>query len=115
MFWINEFLSARRVHGGQDSQQVGTWVMIYINFAEEVAEYWRRKKFLTTDEELRHTIIVWLTKAASALQRGFLEKYDGREMPMMERTIAAMTQALYNGGNIKLPSWDQKKFGGKKS
>ena len=115
LFWINEFLSARRVHGGQDSQQVGTWVMIYINFAEEVAEYWRRKKFLTTDAELRHTIIVWLTKAASALQRGFLEKYDGREMPMMERTITAMTQALYNGGNIKLPSWDQKKFGGKKS
>lgn len=107
MFWINEFLSARRVHSGQDSQQVGTWVMIYINFAEEVAEYWRRKKFLTTDEDLRHTIIVWLTKAASALQRGFLENYTGREMPMMERTITAMTQALYNGGNIKLPSWSK--------
>lgn len=107
LFWINEVLSARRVHGGQDSQQVGTWVLIYINFAEEVAEFWRRKKFLTTDAELRHTIIVWLTKAASALQRGFLENYKGREMPMMERTITAMTQALYNGGSIKLPSWSK--------
>ncbi len=108
MFWIDEFLSARRVHSGQDSQQVGTWVQIYINFAEEVAEFWRRKKFLTSNEELRHTIIVWLCKATGALQRAFFEKYNGREVPMMEKTIAAMTQALYNGGNIKLPSWSKK-------
>ena len=107
IFWINEFLSARRVHGGQDSQQIGTWVQIYINFAEEVAEYWRRKKFLTTDAELRHTIIIWLTKAAGALQRAFMQKYDGRETKMMERVIPAMANALNNGGNIKLPSWSK--------
>ena len=105
IFWIDEVLSARRQHSGQDSQQIGTWVEIYINFAEEVNEFWRRKKFISTHEELRHTIIVWLTKAAGALQRALLEKYNGRETQMMERVIPAMTLALTNGGNIKFPAW----------
>ena len=108
IFWIDEFLSARRVHEGQDSQQIGTWVEIYINFAEEVNEYWRRKKFLETNAELRHTIIVWLTKAAGALQSAFLQNYEGRETRMIERVIPAMVNALQNGGNIKFPSWPKK-------
>ena len=108
MYWIDEFLSARRVHEGQDSQGIGTWVNIYINFAEEVNEYWRRKKFIKTDADLRHTIIIWLTKAASALQRAFLENYEGRETRMIEKVIPAMVNALQNGGNIKFPSWPKK-------
>ena len=108
IFWIDEFLSARRVHEGQDSQQIGTWVEIYVNFAEEVNEFWRRKKFLTTDAELRHTIIVWLTKAAGALQSAFFKGYEGRETRMIEKVIPAMVNALQNGGNIKLPQWPKK-------
>ena len=108
IFWIDEFLSARRVHEGQDSQQTGTWVEIYINFAEEVNEFWRRKKFLKTDAELRHTIIVWLTKAAGALQTAFLKGYEGRETRMIEKVIPAMVNALQNGGNIKFPQWPKK-------
>ncbi|MBQ9479220.1 MAG: glycosyltransferase [Selenomonadaceae bacterium] len=109
IFWINEVLSARRMHAGQDSQQIDTWVQIYVNFAEEVNEFWRRKKFITTNEELRHTIIVWLTKAAGALQRAFLDHYRGAETDMMERVIPAMVLALSNGGNIKFPSWSEVK------
>ena len=108
LYWIDEFLSARRVHEGQDSQDIRTWVNIYINFAEEVADFWRRKKFLETNAELRHTIIIWLTKAAGALQRAFLENYEGRETKMIEKVIPAMVNALQNGGNIKFPSWPKK-------
>ena len=107
LYWIDEVLSARRVHPGQDSQQIGTWVQIYVDFAEEAAEYWRRRKFLTTDEELRHTIIIWLTKAAGALQRAFLENYKGRETRLIQKVIPAMTAALNNGGKIKFPVWSK--------
>lgn len=103
IFWINEILSARREHSGQSSQLISTWVKIYVDFALEVNEFWSRKKFLTTQDELRHTIIVWLTKAAAALQRAFFEGYNGNETIMIQKIIPAMAEALNNGGIIKFP------------
>ena len=101
IYWINEPLSARRVHANQGTMQIDIWMQFYINFAKEVATAWNRKIFLETEEELRKTIIHWLPKAANALQRGLLENYNGKEMKIMPKVITLMTQALYNGYNLK--------------
>ena len=110
LFWINEPLSAFRMHAGQATNWLGSDAAFEVSWAKIFKTAWEKKIFIKTEKELRRQIIGWIYSADRRLAEAFQNNYHDENFTTLEKTMVAMLQALYNGYEINLPqrNYDKK-------
>ena len=71
-----------------------------------------KKVFIKTEQELRFRILNWIYSADMRLLQAFQMNYYDETFAVLEKTMTAMTQALYNGYEINLPPREYSKNDG---
>ena len=114
LFWINEPLSAYRLHDNAGDANAGysikTMLDQSIGWAKEITRCWNKKIVLKTEEDIRLTIVVWLRIAAGFMIKTYMDNYQHERKYLLEKIIANMTQALVNGFIIDWPKEEYKKI-----
>lgn len=103
LYWINEPLSAFRVHEGQATKWDDSEEIFQITWAKIFKTAWDKKIFIETEKELRKLIIGWIYCADKCLAKAFQYDRHSETTVTLEKTMAAMIQSLYSGYKINLP------------
>ena len=97
LFWISEPLSAFRRHEGQATNWSGSGAAFEISWAKIFNTAWEKKIFIKTEKEFRKFVIGWVYSADKRLAEALQNNYHDENFTTLEKTMAAMIQALYNG------------------
>ena len=105
LFWIGDnILSAFRRHAGQATNWIDSGANFEVSWAKIFKTAWDKKIFITDERDLRKKIIGWIYSADKRLAEAFQKNYHDESITTLEKTMAAMIQALYNGYEINLPA-----------
>jgi len=107
LFYIaSESLSAFRQHGEQQTNATNMKIIFAIGMAQLIKTAVDKKIFLN-DEKLRRKVIIdWLNFANFQLLNAHSVNYYDKSIDTLAKTMAAVVQSLYNGGEINLPPRD---------
>ena len=104
LFYIaNDPLSGVRRHQGQATNWVGSGPAFEICWAKLIKTSWDKKAFHKTEHEIRMQIMNWIYSASLRLVQAENAGLNDENIVMLEKTITAMSEALYNGLEINLP------------
>ncbi len=113
LFWLGDVvLSAFRRHEGQATNWVGSGANFEVSWARLFKIAWEKKVFIKDEKDLRFRILNWLYSADMRLMQAFQIGYYDETFTVLEKTMTAMTQALYNGYEINLPPREYSKNDG---
>ena len=103
-YFYEQPLSAFRQHGDQSTHWSETIATCEFAWAKIFKTAWEEKLFIKTEDDLRTCILKWINTISNSLVRAQKENYYSEYVTLLEKTLAAMATALYNGYNIDLPT-----------
>lgn len=104
LYYIGEMsLSAFRRHEGQATNWAGSGANFEVSWARLFKIAWERKVFIKNEQDLRFRILNWLYSADMRLLQAMQFNYHDDSFTVLEKTMTAMTEALYNGYKLNLP------------
>lgn len=113
LYWIGDkVLSAFRQHSGQATNFPGSDANFEVSWAKIFKTAWDKKIFIKTERDIRKKIIGWIYSADRRLAEALQKNYHDDSFTVLEKTMTAMTQALYNGYKINLPERNYNKNDG---